>query len=78
MFYLWLKKVKVRSLILSLGVVSVLVTLGNSFYASYEVQRELLIENTLEANRVYAAKLAAVANVLFIRAKATLLTVPQR
>ncbi|MCO4320044.1 diguanylate cyclase [Aliidiomarina quisquiliarum] len=62
MFYRWLKKQKVRSLILSLGVASVFITLGNSFYASYEVQRDLLIENTLEANRVYAAKLADVAN----------------
>lgn len=34
-------------------------TLANSFYASYSVQRQLLIDNTLEANRVYATKLAS-------------------
>jgi len=38
---------------------SAFVTLANSFYASYSVQRQLLIDNTLEENRVYAAKLAA-------------------
>lgn len=38
---------------------SAFVTLANSFYASYSVQRQLLIDNTLEENRVYATKLAA-------------------
>ncbi|MFP2770413.1 sensor domain-containing diguanylate cyclase [Oceanisphaera sp. KMM 10153] len=42
---------------------SVLITLGNSFYATYKVQRDLLIGNTLEANRVYAAKLAEMTDV---------------
>lgn len=46
-------------LILILAVMSAFVTLANSFYASYRVQRQLLIYNTLEANRVYAAKLAS-------------------
>lgn len=46
-------------LILILAVMSAFVTLANSFYASYKVQRQLLIDNTLEANRVYATKLAA-------------------
>ncbi|WP_319781668.1 sensor domain-containing diguanylate cyclase [Oceanisphaera sp. IT1-181] len=54
---------KLRGLILVLAVFSVLITLGNSFYATYEVQRSLLINNTLEANRVYAAKLAEVTDV---------------
>lgn len=39
--------------------------LANSFYASYRVQRQLLIDNTLEANRVYAAKLAATTDTFF-------------
>ncbi|CNL04040.1 cell signaling regulator [Yersinia enterocolitica] len=46
-------------LILILAVMSAFVTLANSFYASYKVQRQLLIDNTLEANRVYATKLAS-------------------
>ncbi|MBU3823353.1 MAG: sensor domain-containing diguanylate cyclase [Candidatus Oceanisphaera merdipullorum] len=54
---------KLRGLILGLAVCSVLITLGNSFYATYEAQRSLLINNTLEANRVYAAKLAEVTTV---------------
>ncbi|ART83511.1 diguanylate cyclase [Oceanisphaera profunda] len=58
-----LPKFKLRGLILVLAVFSVLITLGNSFYATYEVQRSLLINNTLEANRVYAAKLAEVTDV---------------
>lgn len=66
MLYRWFNTLKIRSLILSLGVLSVLITLANSLHASYEVQRELLIENTLESNRVYASKLAAVAN-MFIK-----------
>lgn len=46
-------------LILILALMSAFVTLANSFYASYRVQRQLLIDNTLEANRVYATKLAS-------------------
>ena len=52
-------RIDLRRLILSLAVMSAFVTLANSFYASYSVQRQLLIDNTLEENRVYAAKLAA-------------------
>lgn len=51
-------KIDLRSLILALAVISVMATLSNSFYATYEAQRALLISNTLDANRVYAAKLA--------------------
>ncbi|RUO40451.1 diguanylate cyclase [Aliidiomarina taiwanensis] len=57
----WYKKIKLRSLILSLGVLSILLTLASSYLAAYKVQRQLLIENTLESNRVYSAKLANVA-----------------
>lgn len=51
--------VGLRRLILLLAVTSALITLANSFYATYRVQRELLITNTLESNRVYASKMAA-------------------
>ena len=64
-----LPRFKLRGLILGLAVCSVLVTLGNSFYATYEVQRALLINNTLEANRVYAAKLAEVTDVFLDMAR---------
>ncbi|CNJ44239.1 cell signaling regulator [Yersinia enterocolitica] len=53
-------------LILILAVMSAFVTLANSFFASYRVQRQLLIDNTLEANRVYATKLASSAEI-FVR-----------
>jgi diguanylate cyclase (GGDEF)-like protein len=47
------------NLILVLSALTALVMLINSFFASYRVQRELLIDNALEANHVYAAKLAS-------------------
>ncbi len=65
MFFKLFKHVGLRRLILLLAVASALVTLANSFYASYRVQRELLIDNTLEANRVYATKLAAMTHSFF-------------
>ncbi|GGB39080.1 cell signaling regulator [Oceanisphaera marina] len=63
MFFRSFLKINLRTLILSLAIFSVVVTLGNSFYATYKVQRTLLIDNTLEANRVYAAKLAEMTDV---------------
>lgn len=51
-------KIDLRRLILWLCLCSVLLALGNSFYASYRVQREILLNNTLEGNHAYAAKLA--------------------
>ncbi|MFV0934008.1 diguanylate cyclase [Pseudomonas jessenii] len=47
-----------RRLILFLALLSALITLANTFYASYRVQRELLIETTLASNRAYADKVA--------------------
>lgn len=63
MFFRSFLNINLRTLILSLAIFSVLITLGNSFYATYQVQRTLLINNTLEANRVYAAKLAEMTDV---------------
>ncbi|MGL9722071.1 PDC sensor domain-containing protein [Symbiopectobacterium sp.] len=48
---------------------SALITLANSFYATYRVQRDLLITNTLESNRVYASKLAAETQTFFENAQ---------
>ncbi|MEG0010101.1 MAG: sensor domain-containing diguanylate cyclase [Aeromonas sp.] len=58
----WLLKFDLHRLILALAVLGVLATFGNSFYAIYQAQRQLLIANTLESNRVYATKLAASAD----------------
>lgn len=59
-----LLKLDLRRLILFLAVISVLVTLANGFYASYEVQRALLIRDSLAANRAYAAKLAETTDIV--------------
>lgn len=47
-----------RRLILLLAMSAVLLAVCNGFYSGYQVQREILIRNTLEAHRVYAAKVA--------------------
>lgn len=52
-------RLDLRWLILALAMLSAVAALINTFYASYYVQRDVLIENTLEANRVYASKLAS-------------------
>lgn len=49
-----------RTLILALCAITALVMLLASYFASYRVQRQLLIDSALEANRAYAAKVAAV------------------
>lgn len=54
-FFRW----DLRSLILLLTLITALVTLLNSFHASYRVQYQLLIDNALEANHAYASKLAS-------------------
>jgi len=51
-------RLNLGTLILALALLSALLALGNTLVASYRVQREQLIGNTLEANRVYANKLA--------------------
>lgn len=51
-------RIDLRQLILALTMVSVALTLANVLHSSYQVQEDLLIRTTLEANRVYAAKLA--------------------
>ncbi|MEN2989694.1 sensor domain-containing diguanylate cyclase [Tistrella sp. BH-R2-4] len=51
-------RIDLRRMILFMAIMSVLVMMLGSFYASYLVQRQLLIDNTLDANYAYAAKLA--------------------
>lgn len=52
-----LNRIDLRRLILLLTLTVALFSSFNSFHASYQTQRDLLIQYTLEANRVYAAKL---------------------
>ncbi|HHF3083554.1 TPA: diguanylate cyclase [Vibrio diabolicus] len=56
------EKLNLRNLIVILCVFSVLVTLINAFYSIYRVQRDLIINNTLESNRVYAQKMSEMAD----------------
>ncbi|MBH9742255.1 sensor domain-containing diguanylate cyclase [Vibrio navarrensis] len=51
-------RLNLRKLILSLGIFGVLITLFNTFYSIYNVQRELIIRKTIDSNRVYAEKMA--------------------
>ncbi|TFF38634.1 sensor domain-containing diguanylate cyclase [Pseudomonas sp. RIT623] len=53
-------RLDLRTLILVLCALTAVVMLLSSYFASYRVQRQLLIDHALEANRVYAAKLAAI------------------
>ncbi|UXI04544.1 sensor domain-containing diguanylate cyclase [Photobacterium sp. TY1-4] len=60
-------KVDLRKLILLLTIASVLITLSNALYSIYKVQRDLLLEKTLNANQVYAVKMAETTDI-FIEA----------
>uniref|UniRef100_UPI0035DFA27C hypothetical protein n=1 Tax=Streptomyces hydrogenans TaxID=1873719 RepID=UPI0035DFA27C len=51
-------RINLRGLVLALTIFSAIAATANALYASYRLQREQLITTTLEANRVYAAKLA--------------------
>ncbi|WP_338746838.1 diguanylate cyclase [Pseudomonas putida] len=53
-------RLDLRTLILVLCALTALVMLCASYFASYRVQRQLLIDHALEANRVYAMKLASI------------------
>ncbi|KMY53403.1 hypothetical protein AC623_04885 [Bacillus sp. FJAT-27231] len=48
-----------KRLILFVALIAVLFTLSISLYAGYQMERETLMENTLETNRSYAEKLAS-------------------
>ncbi|WP_075179568.1 sensor domain-containing diguanylate cyclase [Neptunomonas phycophila] len=51
-------RIDLKRLILLLSIFIAIITFINTIYASYNVQREIIINDTLESNRVYAAKLA--------------------
>jgi len=54
------RRLDLKRLVLILAFFGVLLTLGNALFAAYKVQKDLLVKDTLEANRVYASKLASV------------------
>jgi len=61
-----------RNLIALLVIVSIIITLANTLYATWRVQRQVLIDTTLEANRAYAAKLASTSEIFFQLAQSQL------
>ena len=65
-------KTDLRNLIALLVMVSIVITLANTLYATWRVQRQVLIESTLEANRAYAAKLASTSEIFFQLAQSQL------
>lgn len=54
-------KVNLKSLIVGLSLLVMLIASVNGLVASYQTQRELLLQHALESNRVYATKQAYVA-----------------
>ena len=51
-------KLKLQRLVVALVVLTSLAMLATAFLASYRVQRQILLDNALETNHAYAAKLA--------------------
>lgn len=51
--------VNLRSLILSLAIISMLITLTNAYIAVYNVQKKLITDQILSSNLNYSSKLAA-------------------
>lgn len=51
-------RVDLQRMIVALAVAAAAVLLASGFYSSYLVQRQVLIDTTLQANHAYAAKLA--------------------
>lgn len=72
MLRLFRPKTDLRTLITLLAVASIVITLANSLFAAWRVQRDVLIHNTLESNRVYATKLASTTEMFFQLAQSQL------
>ncbi|MBV0933590.1 sensor domain-containing diguanylate cyclase [Marinobacterium weihaiense] len=62
-------RLDLRRLILLLAFTTAAVTLVNGLYASHKVQRQLLLDQTLNNNAVYASKLAASTNNFLLSAQ---------
>ncbi|WP_313624867.1 sensor domain-containing diguanylate cyclase [Achromobacter sp.] len=57
-------RVDLRHLILWISLLSIVVVLAGGLHASYLVQRDLLLHNAMDANRIYASKLALTTDAL--------------
>ena len=62
-------RLNLGKLILALALLSTLIALANTLLASYRVQRDQLVGNTLEANRVYTSKLAETTQTFLLSAQ---------
>ena len=60
---------KLRQLILLLAITATAAILFSGLYISYQVQKERVIEDTLQSNHVFASKLASAANHFLIEKK---------
>ncbi|WP_413283562.1 diguanylate cyclase [Vibrio sp. MA40-2] len=65
-------RLNLRKLILLLAVVSVVITLLNALYSIYKVEGDLIVDNTLESNRVYSEKMAEVTDTFIASAQSQL------
>lgn len=54
-----------KKLILILASLCVFTSLLNALFSSYQVQKQVMVTDTLEANRAYATKLAGVTDLFF-------------
>ena len=57
-------RIDLRHLILWISLLSIMLVLAGGLHASYLVQRDLLLHNALDANRIYASKLALTTDAL--------------
>ncbi|BFN27694.1 putative diguanylate cyclase YdaM [Pseudomonas sp. SCT] len=62
-------KLDLQKLTLLLALLAGFLTFGNSFFAGYFTQRDQLFEQTLEANRAYARKLADITDRFFLNSR---------
>ncbi len=65
-------RINLRQLILLLAVFSAAVMLAGGMVGAYQVQRQQLMANTLEANEAFATKLARTTSDMLLRAQANL------
>lgn len=56
------KYLKLQHLIIGVAILAFALTIGSSLLSSYRMNKQTLMDNTLETNRVYAEKLATTAN----------------
>ncbi len=58
-------QLKLQHLIIGVAILAFILTIASSVWSSYRMNKQTLMDNTLETNRVYAEKLATTANNYF-------------